>query len=176
LHTRSAAVDGDFPQQLQFTADIPGDARPHHSQRSDREFEFRRPGLFGILLLADEINRSTPSAIGLLEAMNEMQVTIDGRSYPLSPPFAGCRTQNPVEHHGTYPLPESQLDRFLLRLRIGIRPRGRARDPATVQQSADPLGPVLGVADLLHLQEAAQQYSGRRRCRLHASIVARTRD
>src|SRR5205823_1024662 len=80
-----------------------------------------KPGpIFGNFLLADEINRTTPKTqSALLEAMNESQVTIDGKSHSLPRPFMVIATQNPVEHHGTYPLPESQLDRFLMRLRIG---------------------------------------------------------
>jgi MoxR-like ATPase len=85
-----------------------------------REFQFKRGPIFTNFLLADEINRATPKTqSALLEAMNELQVTIDGRSYSMDNPFMVIATQNPVEHYGTYPLPESQLDRFLLRLRIG---------------------------------------------------------
>jgi MoxR-like ATPase len=108
--------------RLQFTADmLPSDVvGVTVYNAASREFEFKRGPIFTNFLLADEINRSTPKTqSALLEAMNEMQVTIDGRSYPLDPPFMVIATQNPVEHHGTYPLPESQLDRFLLRLRIG---------------------------------------------------------
>jgi MoxR-like ATPase len=83
-------------------------------------FEFKPGPIFTNFLLADEINRATPKTqSALLEAMNDLQITVDGRSYPLSEPFLVVATQNPVEHHGTYPLPESQLDRFLMRLRIG---------------------------------------------------------
>lgn len=108
--------------RLQFTADmLPSDVvgvtiYNSHSQ----EFEFKPGPVFTNFLLADEINRSTPKTqSALLEAMNELQVTIDGKSHVLDPPFMVIATQNPMEHHGTYPLPESQLDRFLLRLRIG---------------------------------------------------------
>src|SRR5438477_7943175 len=83
-------------------------------------FEFKPGPIFSNFLLADEINRTTPKTqSALLEAMNEGQVTIDGRCHSLPRPFMVIATQNPVEHHGTYPLPESQLDRFLMRLRIG---------------------------------------------------------
>jgi MoxR-like ATPase len=108
--------------RLQFTSDmLPSDVvgvtiYNAHSQA----FEFKPGPVFTNFLLADEINRTTPKTqSALLEAMNERQVTIDGRSYPLPEPFLVMATQNPVEHHGTYPLPESQLDRFLMRLRIG---------------------------------------------------------
>jgi len=107
-------------------------------------------------LLADEINRATPKTqSALLEAMNEGQVTIDGRSWPLAQPFMVIATQNPVEHHGTYPLPESQLDRFLLRIRIGYPDEGAERQ--ILRHSAEPaldkVRPVISSEDLLHLQE-----------------------
>ena len=108
--------------RLQFTADmLPSDVLGvtiynAHTQ----DFEFKPGPIFTNFLLADEINRSTPKTqSALLEAMNELQVTIDGRTYPLESPFMVIATQNPLEHHGTYPLPESQLDRFLMRLQVG---------------------------------------------------------
>jgi MoxR-like ATPase len=180
-HALARAVDGDF-QRLQFTADmLPGDVLGVTILNAQtREFEFKRGPVFTNILLADEINRSTPKTqSALLEAMNEMQVTIDGRSYPLSPPFMVVATQNPVEHHGTYPLPESQLDRFLLRLRIGYPDRAAELEILRQsEQSADSrLGPVLGVADLLHLQEAAQHVRVDDAVAGYMlSIVARTRD
>src|SRR5262249_30438353 len=83
-------------------------------------FEFKPGPVFANILLADEINRTTPKTqSALLESMNEHQVTVDNRTYPLPDPFMVIATQNPVEHHGTYPLPESQLDRFLMRIRMG---------------------------------------------------------
>jgi MoxR-like ATPase len=83
------------------------------------QFEFRRGPIFANLVLADEINRTTPrTQSALLEAMNDGQVSVDGRTYPLESPFLVIATQNPEEHYGTYPLPESQMDRFLLRIRI----------------------------------------------------------
>ncbi|MBI4875640.1 MAG: MoxR family ATPase [Acidobacteria bacterium] len=109
-------------QRLQFTSDmLPSDVigvtvYNAHSQA----FEFKPGPIFTSFLLADEINRATPKTqSALLEAMNELQVTVDGHSYPLGAPFMVIATQNPVEHHGTYPLPDSQLDRFLMRLRMG---------------------------------------------------------
>ena len=87
----------------------------------EQKFEFKRGPVFANVLLADEINRTTPKTqSALLEAMNEGQVTIDAHSYPLPQPFLVLATQNPIEHHGTYPLPESQLDRFLMRVRMDI--------------------------------------------------------
>src|SRR5579862_3966024 len=115
------AVDGSF-HRLQFTSDmLPSDVLGVTVYNAHtEEFEFKPGPIFTNFLLADEINRTTPKTqSALLEAMNEQQVTIDGRSHPLPTPFMVIATQNPVEHHGTYPLPESQLDRFLMRLRIG---------------------------------------------------------
>src|SRR5450755_2366989 len=124
------AVDCRF-HRLQFTSDmLPSDVLGvtiynAHTQ----EFEFKQGPVFTNFLLADEINRATPKTqSALLEAMNEVQVTIEGRSYPLSQPFMVIATQNPVEHHGTYPLPESQLDRFLMRMRIGYPDRDAERE------------------------------------------------
>ena len=120
-HALARSVRSSF-QRLQFTSDmLPSDVLGvtiYNAHTS--EFEFKPGPIFTNFLLGDEINRATPKTqSALLEAMNEGQVTIDGRSYPLQLPFMVIATQNPVEHHGTYPLPESQLDRFLMRLRIG---------------------------------------------------------
>ena len=109
-------------QRLQCTSDmLPGDilgVTVYNAKTG--EFEFRRGPIFTNFLLADEINRATPKTqSALLEAMNERQMTVDGATYHMAEPFMVVATQNPVEHHGTYPLPESQLDRFLMRLRIG---------------------------------------------------------
>lgn len=124
------SVHSNF-HRLQFTSDmLPSDVvgvtiYNAHTQ----EFEFKQGPIFTNFLLADEINRATPKTqSALLEAMNELQVTIDGRSWPLSQPFMVVATQNPVEHHGTYPLPESQLDRFLMRIRIGYPDHSSERE------------------------------------------------
>src|SRR6185312_7480618 len=109
-------------KRIQFTSDLlPSDVIgvSVYSQTQER-FEFHPGPLFTNVLLADEINRTTPrTQSALLEAMNERQVTVDNRTYPLPSPFWVLATQNPAEHHGTYPLPESQLDRFVLRVRMG---------------------------------------------------------
>src|SRR5262245_28179770 len=108
--------------RLQFTSDmLPSDVLGVTIYNArDELFEFKPGPIFSNFLLADEINRTTPKTqSALLEAMNEWQVTLDGHSHSLPRPFMVIATQNPVEHHGTYPLPESQLDRFLMRLRIG---------------------------------------------------------
>ena len=108
--------------RLQFTSDmLPSDVLGVTIYNAHSEaFEFKPGPVFTNFLLADEINRTTPKTqSALLEAMNESQVTIDGRPHLLPRPFMVIATQNPVEHHGTYPLPESQMDRFLMRLRMG---------------------------------------------------------
>src|SRR5215813_3275607 len=120
-HALARSVRSSF-HRLQFTSDmLPSDVLGvtiYNAHTSD--FEFKPGPVFTNFLLGDEINRATPKTqSALLEAMNERQITIDGRSYPLAEPFMVIATQNPVEHHGTYPLPESQLDRFLMRIRIG---------------------------------------------------------
>jgi MoxR-like ATPase len=114
-------LDLDF-KRIQFTPDLlPSDITGSflYDQR-ERRFEFRRGPVFTNLLLADEINRATPKTqAALLEAMQESQVTIEGERFPLEPPFVVIATQNPIELEGTYPLPEAQLDRFLMRIAIG---------------------------------------------------------
>lgn len=109
-------------RRVQFTPDLlPADLTGSfiYDQRS-AEFAFRRGPIFTELLLADEINRAAPKTqSALLEAMQERQVTVEGESFPLQPPFLVIATQNPVELEGTYPLPEAELDRFLVRLAIG---------------------------------------------------------
>jgi MoxR-like ATPase len=155
----SRAVDCRF-HRLQFTSDmLPSDVLGvtiynAHSQ----EFEFKPGPIFTNFLLADEINRTTPKTqSALLEAMNEQQVTIDGRSYPLPEPFMVMATQNPVEHHGTYPLPESQLDRFFMRLRIGYPDRANEREivKRAAVGSFDGVAPVLSAQDVMQLQQWA---------------------
>ncbi len=89
--------------------------------RNTSEFEFRPGPVFSNIVLADEINRASPKTqSALLEAMAEAQVTVDGTTYHLANPFMVIATQNPIEHEGTYPLPESQLDRFLMRVSVGL--------------------------------------------------------
>jgi MoxR-like ATPase len=115
------SIEASF-RRIQFTNDLlPSDilGLSIYNQR-DTQFEFRPGPIFSHVILADEINRSTPKTqSALLEAMNELQVTIDGKTHALPEPFLVIATQNPVEYHGTFPLPEAQLDRFLMRLQIG---------------------------------------------------------
>jgi MoxR-like ATPase len=151
------SVDSSF-HRLQFTSDmLPSDVLGVTIYNAHAEdFEFKPGPVFTHFLLADEINRATPKTqSALLEAMNERQVTIDGRSWPLAQPFMVIATQNPVEHHGTYPLPESQLDRFLMRIRIGYPDEAAERE--ILRHSAEPglekIHAVISSEDLLHLQE-----------------------
>jgi MoxR-like ATPase len=145
--------------RLQFTSDmLPSDVLGVTVYNSRTQaFEFKPGPIFSSFLLADEINRTTPKTqSALLEAMNETQVTVDGRSYPLPRPFMVIATQNPVEHHGTYPLPESQLDRFLMRIRIGYPDRESERAILRHGYLSRPAFPeaVLSGEDVLALQEA----------------------
>ena len=124
------AVDGSF-HRLQFTSDmLPSDVLGVTVWNArNEEFEFKPGPVFANFLLADEINRTTPKTqSALLEAMNEQQVTVEGRTLPLPEPFMVIATQNPAEHHGAYPLPESQLDRFLMRVRLGYPPPAAERE------------------------------------------------
>jgi MoxR-like ATPase len=144
--------------RLQFTSDmLPSDVLGVTIYNAHSEaFEFKPGPIFSNFLLADEINRTTPKTqSALLEAMNESQVTIDGKSHVLPRPFMVIATQNPVEHHGTYPLPESQLDRFLMRLRIGYPDAASERQIVRQSDRALPemLTSSLNGEDILHLQE-----------------------
>ncbi|MCA9056661.1 MAG: MoxR family ATPase, partial [Planctomycetaceae bacterium] len=125
------------------------------------EFEFRRGPVFTNVLLADEINRTTPrTQSALLEAMMERQVSVDGKTYRLDPPFFVVATQNPFEFEGTYPLPENQLDRFMLRIEIGYPDRRFERDVLNTHRSGEPveqLQPVLSTDDLARLQQRTRE-------------------
>jgi len=120
-HALARSLDCKF-HRIQFTSDLlPSDVLGVSVYNPKlNEFEFKEGPIFANIILADEINRTTPKTqSALLEAMNETQVTIENATYPLPRPFMVVATQNPVEHHGTYPLPESQLDRFLMRIEVG---------------------------------------------------------
>src|SRR5215813_4580942 len=146
-------------QRIQFTSDLlPSDVigLSVFNQKSG-DFEWKAGPIFSNIVLADEINRSTPKTqSALLEAMAEEQVTVEGISRRLPLPFMVVATQNPSEHHGTYPLPESQLDRFMLRVHIGYPSlndeRRILRDRATVDP-LDDVEPVMSQADILDLQQ-----------------------
>jgi MoxR-like ATPase len=157
------AFDMTFTR-IQFTPDLmPSDVTGSSifNQRSG-DFEFRPGPIFTNLLLGDEINRAPPKTqAALLEAMQERQVTIEGRSNPLERPFLVVATQNPIEYEGTYPLPEAQLDRFLLRLRVGYPARDDewALLEQRVERAADEirLAPVTDRNGLLEMQQALEQ-------------------
>ncbi|HJZ65201.1 MAG TPA: MoxR family ATPase [Candidatus Acidoferrum sp.] len=147
-------------QRVQFTSDLlPSDVLGVSVYNPEsREFEFRPGPIFANVVLADEINRTTPrTQSALLEAMNDAQVTVDGKSMPLPNPFLVIATQNPVEHHGTYPLPESQLDRFLMRIKMGYPSHETEKEILRKRANDDPLHslqPVADVHEVLAMQEA----------------------
>jgi MoxR-like ATPase len=150
-------------QRVQFTSDmLPSDVLGISIYNQiDQQFEFKPGPIFANVVLADEINRTTPKTqSALLEAMNEAQVTIDNRTYPLPQPFMVLATQNPVEHHGTYPLPESQLDRFMLRIRMGYPSHEsekeilRSRTGSGARASVEP---VMEAADVAAMQQAVER-------------------
>jgi len=124
------------------------------------DFEFRPGPLFAQFVLADEINRATPrTQSALLEAMAERRVSVDGTTYTLKPPFLVLATQNPVDHEGTFPLPEAQLDRFLIRLSIGypsIEEEGKMLQRLQKSHPIDDLGPVATAAELQACQDATR--------------------
>ena len=156
------ALDLEF-RRIQFTPDLlPSDITGSflYDQRAAR-FEFRSGPVFTNLLLADEINRATPKTqAALLEAMQESQVTVEGRSFPLPPPFLVIATQNPIELEGTYPLPEAQLDRFLLRVGVGYPDTDAEREMLKIRRErrTDAVSvPVLVTRpELLAMQEALE--------------------
>ncbi|MEM9828819.1 MAG: MoxR family ATPase [Planctomycetota bacterium] len=141
------SIGGSF-SRLQFTPDLlPSDITGSSIYRSDsREFEFSPGPIFANVVLADEINRAPPrTQSALLEAMSEGQVSIDGKTYPLPAPFIVVATQNPFEFEGTYPLPESQLDRFLLRLSVGYPTREIERDVLQTHRQGEPVDALQAV-------------------------------
>jgi MoxR-like ATPase len=140
-------------QRIQFTSDmLPSDViGVSIFNPASQNFEFKPGPIFANIVVADEINRTTPKTqSALLEAMNESQITVDNHTHPLPEPFMVLATQNPIEHHGTYPLPESQLDRFVMRIRMGYPSRasekqivrnhsaaGRAEQAASLMDAGD---------------------------------------
>jgi MoxR-like ATPase len=180
--TIARALDVDF-QRVQFTADmLPSDVLGISMFSTiEQKFEFKRGPVFTNVLLADEINRTTPKTqSALLEAMNEQQVTVDRESYPLPQPFLVIATQNPVEHHGTYPLPESQMDRFLMRLHMGYPAAESERQILRAEAGAARLDDVRAI---LTGEEVTAIQEDVRRVRVDDSLVGyaleivnRTRD
>jgi MoxR-like ATPase len=150
-------------QRVQFTSDLlPADIiGVSIFDRAANRFEFQHGPIFAQLVLADEVNRATPKAqSALLEAMEEQQVTVDGRSYALPEPFFVVATQNPIDQVGTFPLPESQLDRFLMRIELGYPDAAHERQLLMGQDRRDllaTLGSILEPSDLAELQNAVTQ-------------------
>jgi MoxR-like ATPase len=158
------ALDCTF-QRIQFTSDLlPSDVigLSIYNQHSGI-FEWKPGPVFANVVLADEINRTTPKTqSALLEAMAERQVTVEGNTHRLPEPFIVVATQNPIEHHGTYPLPESQLDRFMLRLRIGYPDADDEKQIIRDRERAEPLDvlrPVMTGEDIVELQQAVAEVS-----------------
>jgi MoxR-like ATPase len=150
-------------QRIQFTSDLlPSDVIGVSVYNpAGQEFEFKPGPIFANIIVADEINRTTPKTqSALLEAMNESQITVDNHTHPLPQPFLVLATQNPIEHHGTYPLPESQLDRFLMRIRMGYPGREGEKEILRNHSAAghaDQITPMMDAADVLAMQAAVSQ-------------------
>ena len=160
----AGSIGGTF-HRIQFTSDLlPSDiigvAVPDPRTGN---FDFKPGAIFANVVLADEINRTTPrTQSALLEAMNDAQVSVDGKTYKLDPPFMVIATQNPEEHYGTYPLPESQMDRFALRIRLDYpKPEDEKRLllelPGRAGAAVEAVQPALLLRDVIALQEAADK-------------------
>ncbi len=170
-------------KRIQFTPDLlPSDVTgvSIYNQKTT-EFEYRPGPVSAQVILADEINRATPKTqSALLEAMEEQQVTVDGTSYQLPDPFLVLATENPIEYEGTFPLPEAQLDRFLLRLSLGYPDRQDEITILETQQEVHPLeelGQVVDAAELVHAQSAVKAiYVDRLISEYIVNITAATRE
>jgi MoxR-like ATPase len=153
----AASIDCSF-RRLQFTPDLlPSDILGSSVYNSSSgEFIFKPGPIFANVILADEINRTTPrTQSALLEAMSDGQVSVEGKTYVLDPPFVVLATQNPFEFEGTYVLPESQLDRFMIRIRMGYPLRSEERNILNSHRTGEPvqdLRPVLSADDIISLQ------------------------
>jgi MoxR-like ATPase len=161
-HALARALHCNF-QRIQFTSDLlPSDVigLSIYNQHTG-VFEWKPGPVFANVVLADEINRTTPKTqSALLEAMAERHVTAEGVTHPLPAPFMVVATQNPIEHHGTYPLPESQLDRFMLRLRIGYPAIDDEKQILRDREYSDPLDelrPVMTAAEIVELQQSVAE-------------------
>ena len=154
----SRSIDGSW-HRIQFTPDLlPSDVTGVSVwNRAENEFEFRQGGVFANIVLADEVNRASPKTqSALLEAMEERQVTVDAVTHDLQRPFMVIATQNPIEYEGTYPLPEAQLDRFLMRVKVGYPDREAGIEILETHGASEPvdnLAPVLSADDVVKLQE-----------------------
>lgn len=161
-HSLARSIDCSF-KRIQFTSDLlPSDILGVSIfNRQKQGFEFMPGPIFSNIVLADEINRTTPKTQScLLEAMNESQVSVDSHTYELRQPFMVIATQNPSEHHGTFALPESQLDRFLMRVRIGYPDLSEERkilERAQAFHPAEELSPVVSAQEVLELQRVVEE-------------------
>ncbi|MEW6245843.1 MAG: MoxR family ATPase [Nitrospirota bacterium] len=161
-HSLARSIDCSF-KRIQFTSDLlPSDILGISMfNRQKQAFEFMPGPIFANIVLADEINRTTPKTqSSLLEAMSEAQVSVDSQTYPLHQPFMVIATQNPAEYHGTFPLPESQLDRFLMRIRIGYPAPEEEKKVLDRPQSLHPaedLQPVMTGEEVLDLQHRVEK-------------------
>ena len=161
-HSLARSLDCSF-KRIQFTSDLlPSDiVGVSLFNRQKQAFEFMPGPIFANIVLADEINRTTPKTqSSLLEAMSEAQISVDNQTHPLHQPFMVIATQNPAEYHGTFPLPESQLDRFLMRLQIGYPSPEEEKKVLDRPQSLHPaedLQPVVSARDVLDLQHQVDQ-------------------
>ncbi|MFQ5907685.1 MAG: AAA family ATPase [Thermoplasmata archaeon] len=183
-----AAALGSTFRRVQFTPDLlPADITGTYVfDRKEGEFVLRRGPLFTHVLLADEINRAPPKTqAALLEAMQERQTTLEGETYPLESPFIVVATQNPIEYEGTYPLPEAQIDRFLVRIRMGYpsqedevevlqRRRARKQEEVEVKAVAKPsvVRAMQRAMEEIHVERDVEQYAVElvRRTRQHTSV------
>ena len=155
------SIDAKF-RRIQFTPDLlPADILGSSIYNPvNGEFKFERGPIFCNILLADEINRASPrTQSALLEAMNENQATIEGRRYPLQKPFMVIATENPIEFHGTYPLPEAQLDRFLIRLGVGYPAVEMEVEILKSHAKVDPIERIEPVLQLEQIQKIQQEVS-----------------
>jgi MoxR-like ATPase len=168
--------------RIQFTPDmLPSDVTgvSIYNQQTNN-FEFRPGPIIGQIILADEINRATPKTqAALLEAMEERQVTVDGETHVLPKPFMVMATQNPIEYEGTFPLPEAQLDRFLLRLRLGypsMSDEVRVLDDQQIQHPLETLKSIVNVEEILQAAEAVKHiYISHELKRYIVQLTTRTR-
>src|SRR5437016_4349370 len=175
------SLDCSF-RRIQFTPDLlPSDVTGVRSfNQKDGEFEFRPGPVFAQILLADEINRATPKTqSALLEAMEERQVTIDGETHPLPSPFMVMATQNPIEYAGTFPLPEAQLDRFFMKVRLGYlsaKEEAKLLGREKVESPFEELQPVVSPEELMTAQKAVRDVFVKPELKEYvARLVERTR-
>jgi MoxR-like ATPase len=176
------SIDADYAR-VQCTSDLlPSDVvGTNVFNQLDARFEFRGGPIFAHVVLVDEINRASPKTqSGLLECMQEGTVTVDGESHPLASPFMVLATQNPIEYEGTYPLPEAQLDRFMVRVSLGYPPAREESEMLAVHAGGDrvlELAPVASVQEIMLAQRAAVAVHASAPLREYiVALLARTRE